>query len=92
MTKRMAQAIGLVVLGAVIGAISTARAGASQRNTSAPQTSDMRLLSTPVGLEGVASARFIRDTKSQGCWLEVHPFGTDFLALAAAPESSCKTP
>lgn len=90
MTKRMAQAIGLVVLGVAIGAVSTAHAGASQRSAGASPTGDMRLTATPVALDGMAYARFIRDTKSAGCWLEVHPFGTDVVALALAPESACK--
>jgi hypothetical protein len=76
---KLAKQIGLVVLGAVIGALATTSIRAQAQPPSAPP----RLVFHQVTTSQKSAAYIVKDTKSSGCWLSVAG------ALAQAPEYLC---
>jgi hypothetical protein len=91
-----AKAIGLVLIGVVIGALGVGAGLKLQAQASAP-----RITSTPAGpmvgpdrrtTTGIGNLSFIKDAKSGGCWLYATQSGVSgdsALALAVAPPSAC---
>jgi hypothetical protein len=58
-----------------------------QRSPLPPPNADPRLISTKVTIDQGGSAWFFRDTKTNGCWLEVRE--AEGYLLAPAPTEAC---
>ena len=76
---------GWIVIGVVIGALATGSIGAVRRQDADQSRLKTTFASTPMGL-----AAFVKDTKSDGCWLV---FSKDAaVAIATAPTQACQSP
>ena len=76
---------GWVLVGAVVGALATGSVGAVKQQAHAPDPSRLTvaLASTSVGM-----AAFVKDTRSDGCWI-VFIRGDDGASIAPAPGPAC---
>jgi hypothetical protein len=81
------QRTGWIVLGIAIGVIGTSRIGAVTEQAAFPKSDGARLTialaDTPIG-----RFAFVKDTKSEGCWI-VRSSG-EGVAMAPAPNPACQ--
>jgi hypothetical protein len=74
---------GWILIGVVIGALATGSIGAVKQQTVDQSRLKTTFASTPIGL-----AAFVKDTKSDGCWLV---FSKDAaVSVATAPPQACQ--
>jgi hypothetical protein len=79
---KTAKAIGLIVLGIVIGVLTSFAVGPVEAQSKAP-----RLLRIATEQVGSNSFSFIADTKANACWVVVEKSGA--VSIAAAAQASC---
>ena len=76
---------GWILIGVLIGALATSSIGAVKQQSAQDSRLKTTFVSTPMGFAG-----FVKDTKSDGCWLV---FSKDAaVAVATAPVQACQTP
>jgi hypothetical protein len=78
---------GWILVGVVVGAIGTSSLGAVKQQTVSHAPDSSRLV---VSLHSatVGQAAFVKDTKSEGCWIVITK--NDGLAIAPAPIPACQ--
>ena len=81
----MVKRCGWILIGVVIGALASSSIGAVKQQSADQSRLKTTFASTPMGL-----AAFVKDTKSDGCWLV---FSKDTaVAVATAPVQACQSP
>ena len=76
---------GWILIGVFIGALATRSIGAAKQQSADQSRLKTSFASTPMGL-----AAFVKDTKSDGCWLV---FSKDTaVSVATAPIQACQSP
>ena len=81
---RILKRTGWVLVGAVVGALATSSVGAVKQQAHTPDASRLTvaLASTSVGM-----AAFVKDTRSDGCWIVF--IKGDGASIAPAPGPAC---
>jgi hypothetical protein len=76
---------GWILIGVVIGALASSSIGAVKQQSADQSRLKTTFASTPMGF-----AAFVKDTKSDGCWLV---FSKDAaVSIATAPVQACQSP
>jgi hypothetical protein len=84
-SMRIVKRCGWILIGVIIGALATSSLGARKQQSADESRLKTSFATTPMGL-----AAFVKDTKSDGCWLV---FSKDAaVSVATAPAQACQSP